>query len=275
MPVNFSLDAIPELVSRASSTRLDACCDNGCERVKATVYVCQRVCDPNNPYKPTALSVSCTDPTGNCKKTVQHYDSCYWEQGDIWLDCSITDLYPCDCPLCGPEGEGDTCHDGFDNDGDGFTDCAEPFCTISGGFYEYVCDDGVDNDCDGRVDCGDSDCESYFTCIDHSTGCTYSQIQACTQVQGFCYQGTCYTPILIDPLGDGHRLTNAQNGVQFDIGGGQQIQIAWTLPNSDDSWLALDRNGNGRIDNGNELFGNFTAQPSVASPKRVSCAGRL
>ena len=74
------------------------------------------------------------------------------------------------------------------------------------------------------------------------------------------------SPIVID-LGNGTlRFTSASDGVLFDLDGdGQREALAWTEPGSADGFLVLDRNGNGTVDSGLELFGNFTAQP--ASPK--------
>jgi hypothetical protein len=68
----------------------------------------------------------------------------------------------------------------------------------------------------------------------------------------------CYTPIVLSLRG-GYHMTSPADGVRFDIDAdGTAEKIAWTEPDGDVGFLALDRNGNGTIDSGAELFGGST-----------------
>ncbi len=116
-----------------------------------------------------------------------------------------------------------------------------------------------------------------------STGCTLGLIfnfsctrsdafrQRCVDPDGYaeescnCPNGTNNSPILIDVDHSGFALTDAAHGVNFDILAlDYQQHISWTAPDSTNAFLALDRNHNGVIDSGAELFGNATPQPRSA-----------
>ena len=123
--------------------------------------------------------------------------------------------------------------------------------------------------CSAIYDPSNPACSQPPTCSAGS--CVNCAPPACDPPQSWSPQYCeCYTypsPILIDTDGSGFHLTSASEGVLFDFfGNGKPIQISWTAPGSTNGWLALDRNGNGKIDSAKELFGNITEQPQSTDP---------
>jgi hypothetical protein len=75
----------------------------------------------------------------------------------------------------------------------------------------------------------------------------------------------CTSPIVLD-LGDGtYRFTSVADGVQFDIhNAGEPVRMSWTRARAETAFLAMDRNADGQITSGAELFGDNTPLKSGA-----------
>lgn len=74
--------------------------------------------------------------------------------------------------------------------------------------------------------------------------------------------GDCdHTPLVFDLDHGGFKFTSLSDGVKFDLDSdGEKEQTSWIVDSSGDGFLVFDRNGNGIIDGGWELFGDRTLQ---------------
>lgn len=177
-------------------------------------------------------------------------------------------------------------HDGYSRTACGGSDCNDANYYVNPGRPE-LCNDDIDNNCNGAADCEEYICSFDPPCCKNAgesclsgiccSGLTCNESNVCEGCippctgEFVCFNNLCgYTPVIVDVLGNGISLTDGAGGVDFDFNDdGVKGRLSWTLPNSDDAWLVLDRNANGVIDGGRELFGSTTPQlpPPSGEPR--------
>lgn len=86
---------------------------------------------------------------------------------------------------------------------------------------------------------------------------TYLSDDAWTEFVAAVSYAPSYSPIVLDLDGDGIETVSVSGKTMFDLNNDGVINYTgWAM--ADDGFLGLDRNGNTIIDDGTELFGNYT-----------------
>ncbi len=161
---------------------------------------------------------------------------------------TVTQYCSSHCNTCGGTSAGGTCTY-VNSTSPGDTYAINAGCTAAqyGEFYRF--------DCTCNYPPPSCSCNGSQICCETTCGGVWSEdAQSCSTG----------SPLVIDLKSNtaSYHFTSATDGVLFDLDAdGKADQVAWTGADSEVAFLALDRNENGYVDDGSELFG-------TATPKR-------
>lgn len=137
----------------------------------------------------------------------------------------------------------------------------------------WYCSGGTQGCAGGEPECSDNTtpecsngswtCESDCSADPEPEPCCDDCYEACEDNEWVCVG----SPIVLDVEGKGFHFTDIPHGVRFRVLPKKELyQMSWPAAEFGNGWLALDRNGDGKITDFTELFGNATPQPPSEHP---------